>query len=83
MEVEIPEERSLIEGLLYYLSILLRYKWMIVGITAAAAVAVVIFSIVTLRLPTDRNPLPNHYTANAVLLVQSEDSGLSALSSVL
>jgi tyrosine-protein kinase Etk/Wzc len=83
MEVEIPGERSIIEGLLYYLSILLRYKWMIVVVTATAAVAVVIFSIITLILPTDENPLPNKYTANAVLLVQSEDSGLSALSSVL
>jgi tyrosine-protein kinase Etk/Wzc len=76
-------ERTLIEGLLHYISILLRYKWVIVIITAAAAVGVVGFSFLTLYLPPEVSPLPNFYTANAVLLVQSEDSGLSALSSVL
>ena len=83
MDTAPREERSLIEGILYYLSILLRYKWLIVALTTTAAAGAVIFSIITLRLPPDRNPLPNKYTANAVLLVQSEDSGMSALSSVL
>ena len=76
-------ERTLLEGLLHYISILLRYKWMIFIITVVAAAAVVAFSIVTLALPAEENPLPNEYTANAILLVQSEDSGMSALSSVL
>ena len=76
-------ERTLLEGLLHYISILLRYKWMIFIITVVAAAAVVAFSIVTLALPAEENPLPNEYTANAILLVQSEDSGISALSSVL
>lgn len=63
------EERTLVEGLLYYLSILLRYKWLVVGITAAAAVGVVIFSIVSLTLPPEDSPLPNYYEAYATLLV--------------
>jgi tyrosine-protein kinase Etk/Wzc len=80
---QLSEERTLLEGLLHYLSILIRYKWLIAIITFTAATAVVIFSVATLSLPLDRNPLPNKYTAYAVLLVQSEESGMSALSSVL
>ena len=76
-------ERTLLEGLLGYISIVLRYKWLVIGITAVAAVGVVAFSFLTLYLPPDVSPLPNFYTANAVLLVQSEGSGMSALSSVL
>ena len=76
-------ERTLVEGLLYYISILMRYKWFIVIITAAAAVGAVGFSFLTLYLPPEISPLPNFYTANAVLLVQTDDSGMSALSSVL
>ena len=76
-------ERTLIEGLLHYTAILLRYKWMIIIITAVAAIGVVAFSFLTLFLPPEVSPLPNMYTANAVLLMHSEDSGMSALSSVL
>lgn len=74
-------ERTLVEGLLYYLSILLRYKWLVVGITAAAAVGVVIFSIVSLTLPPEDSPLPNYYEAYATLLVS--DSGGSSTQSIL
>ena len=53
-------ERTLLEGILYYLGILWRYKWLIFAVTVAAAVGSVIFSIITLRLPPDRSPLPGH-----------------------
>ena len=66
-----PEgERTLLEGLLHYAGIVWRYKWMIIGITALAAVGSVAFSIVSLVLPPERSPLPNQYTANARLLMQ-------------
>jgi uncharacterized protein involved in exopolysaccharide biosynthesis len=74
-------ERTLIEGLLFYLSILLRYKWLVIGTTAAAAVGVVIFSIISLRLPPEESPLPNYYEAYATLLVA--DSGGSSAQSIL
>jgi len=77
-------ERTLLEGVIYYLSILLRYKWMIVAITGVSALAVVIFSIVTLVLPPEKSPLPNRYEARAVLIVQeSESTGLDSVVAAL
>ena len=63
-------ERTLLEGLLHYLAILLRYRWLIIGITGAVALGAVAFSVVSLLLPPEKSPLPNRYTANATLLVQ-------------
>ncbi|MFP4068215.1 MAG: GumC family protein [Spirochaetaceae bacterium] len=74
-------ERTLAEGLLYYLSILLKYKWLVVGMTVIAGVGVVVFSIVSLRLPPEESPLPNYYEAYATLLVS--DSGGSSTQSIL
>lgn len=68
-------ERTLIEGLLLYLSILLRYKWLVIATTAAAAVGVLVFSIISLRLPPEDSPLPNYYRAYATLLVSEETGG--------
>lgn len=68
-------ERTLIEGVLLYLSILLRYKWLVIVVTAASAVGVVIFSIISLRLPPEDSPLPNYYRAYATLLVSEETGG--------
>ncbi len=78
---KIAAERTLLEGFLYYLSILLKYKWLIIIITAFSAVSVVTFSIITLTLPPEKSPLPNIYKAQSVLLVQEEESG--ALGSII
>ena len=67
-------ERTLVEGLLYYLSIILRYKWIVIVLTMASAVGVVVFSIISLRLPPDESPLPNYYEAYATLLVSEGGS---------
>ncbi len=72
-------ERTLIEGALHYLAILLRYWLFIFIVTAAAAGGVVAYSIYTLRLPPEESPLPNRYEAYATLLV-GEDSGDGAQS---
>lgn len=66
----VPGERSLGEGLLYYFGIIWRYKWMIMGISCLVAVGSFAFALVSLRLPPEESPLPNFYTANAVLLQQ-------------
>ena len=68
-------ERTLLESAFFYGSVLLRYKWLIVGITAAAAILVLVFSIVTLVLPPDKSPLPNRYRAQATLIVQEGQTG--------
>jgi uncharacterized protein involved in exopolysaccharide biosynthesis len=72
------EERAPIENLLYYLSILLKYKWIVIIITFLAAIGSVAYSIITIRLPPDESPLPNYYQANARLLVHSGQRGSTA-----
>jgi tyrosine-protein kinase Etk/Wzc len=64
------QERTLLEALLHYLSIALRYRWLIIAVTAVAALAVVAFCVVSVRLPPEKSPLPNKYTASAIILVQ-------------
>jgi uncharacterized protein involved in exopolysaccharide biosynthesis len=79
-----PSERTLLEAALYYLSILFKYKWLIIGITGAAAILAVAFSIYTLVLPPERSPLPNMYKARAILIVQeSGDTGLDSVVAAL
>jgi tyrosine-protein kinase Etk/Wzc len=63
-------ELGLLEGLLRYLSIVWRYRWLVIIMTALAAAGVVVFSIVSIVLPPEKSPLPNRYAANAVVLVQ-------------
>lgn len=68
-------ERTLLEGVIHYVSILLKYKWLIGVITGLAAMGVILFSIITIVLPPQISPLPNKYNAQAVLLVQGTPSG--------
>jgi tyrosine-protein kinase Etk/Wzc len=78
------EERTIVEGLLHYLGVLLSYRWLIIIITLLAMIVAVIFSVVSLALPPEKSPLPNRYTATAVLIIQQEQTaGLeSALASL-
>ena len=46
------DEISLID----LLAVILRYKWMILGICAEAAIAVLAFSVVSLLLPPEKSP---------------------------
>lgn len=71
----VQSERTLLEMVIYYGSILFKYKWLIIITTGLAAVVIVLFSIITLVLPPDASPLPNKYRAQAVLLVQGTQPG--------
>lgn len=73
------DEISLID----LLAVILRYKWMILGICAEAAIAVLAFSVVSLLLPPEKSPLPNRYTPQAVMLIQESQSGSGGLGSAL
>jgi tyrosine-protein kinase Etk/Wzc len=73
------KERTLAEIFLHYVAIVLRYKWFIIIFTAFCAVGSVTLAIVSLVLPSEISPLPNQFTANALLLFQREDIGLDAL----
>jgi len=63
-------ERGLLEGLLHYLSIVLRYRWLVIIMTGTAAVGIIAFCVASLLLPPEVSPLPNKYTASATVLVQ-------------
>jgi len=79
-----PSERTLLEGVIYYISILFHYKWLIITITGITAIAILAFSIITLVLPPERSPLPNQYEAQATLIVQeSETTGLDSVVAAL
>lgn len=70
-QVNTAGERTLLEGILYYLGILWRFRWLITVITALAAIGSVAYALVSLLLPPERSPLPNSYQATTRLLLQS------------
>ena len=71
------EEPTLTEGLLRFLSIVLRYRWFIGITTVLAAAGVVAFAIASIQLPPDLSPMPNVYTANARLLLHRGGQNVS------
>lgn len=71
------EEISLID----LLAVLLKRKWLIIWMTAVAAVIVLIVSIISLKLPPDVSFLPNKYKITANMLINDSDDGGLKLSS--
>lgn len=67
-------ERTLVQGVLFYLQILLKRKKMILIGTSVIMVFILIFSIISLRLPPDISPLLNIYQAYGVVLFQEGGS---------
>ncbi|MEL3901242.1 MAG: GNVR domain-containing protein [Treponema phagedenis] len=57
-----------------------KFKWLITGMTAAAIVLIVGYSIVSKQLPPEKSFLPDRYTSAATMLIQENDGGNSALS---
>lgn len=76
-------ERSLAEGILYYLSIVLRYKILVISLTVSAAALAVAFSILSLRLPPEKSPLPNMYRAYAIVVFPGGAGGPEGMASML
>ena len=65
----LASERTLMEGLLHYLSILGKYRWLIIVTTAAVAAGVIAFCVASIWLPPEKSLLPDKYEASAVVLV--------------
>jgi len=76
-ETSDEDEISLID----LFAVLWRRKKMIIGITVAAAIGAVLFSIISLTLPAEISPLPNVYTPEAIMLIDNKSSsgGLSSM----
>ena len=69
---------NFLDVFLRYYRILMRQKWLIVGITGIVTVVTVAFAIISIKLPPEKSPLPNVYTAEAVIFVlQNEQDGIS------
>lgn len=64
-------ERTLFDGIMEFLRVVYRFRWMIVSIVGVATLATAAYCLVSIRLPPDRSPMPNVYTAEATLLVQA------------
>ncbi|NOY08508.1 MAG: hypothetical protein GXP33_06675 [Spirochaetes bacterium] len=75
--------RTLLEGLIYYGSIILKYWKFIIITTGVTAVLITAFSILSIRLPPDKSPLPNYYRAYAVVVFQEGKGGTAGMSSML
>lgn len=61
-------------------AVLLKRKWMIFIITMIAAVFIVVYSIISLKLPSDKSYLPNEYTVTANMLIKDSSSSGPSLS---
>ena len=72
-------DRTLMEGLFHYFSILLKYRWFVIVTTVTVFAGTILFCIASIRLPPEKSPLPDQYTASAVVLVlKGMGSNLSA-----
>lgn len=69
-------------SLLDLAAVLLHYKKMIIIVTAAAMLFAVVFSVISLKLPPEKSPLPNKYTPVAHMLIKEESSGAGLSSSL-
>ena len=79
----IPQERTLLEGLLYYISILLEYKaFIIITHSAFCTYHSRFFSFIFNTSLLIKGPLPNQYRAYAIVLFQ-EGGGNTSMSSML
>lgn len=77
--IENDDEISLID----LFAVLLRYKWLIIGITCLAMVFALTFSIVSLVQSPEKSILPNEYTPKALMLINDSSSSDSSISSML
>jgi uncharacterized protein involved in exopolysaccharide biosynthesis len=64
-------------------AVLLKRKKMIITVTVLAMAGAIVFSIVSIKLPPEKSPLPNEYTPEALMLINNSDSSGSSLSSML
>lgn len=72
MSASISEEgeRTILEALLLYLSIMRRYKWFIIFSTLIITAGTAVICVISLKLPPEESFLPNFYTAQANILIQ-------------
>jgi uncharacterized protein involved in exopolysaccharide biosynthesis len=83
MNDEIEKDDSEDEiSLIDLFAVLWRRKVMIIVITVVAAIGVVLYSIISIRLPPEESYLPNVYTPMAIMLIDNKSSS-GGMSSVI
>lgn len=70
-------------GLIDIFAVLIKRKWIIMGITGVAICFVVIYSVISLLLPPKKSYMPNVYTPKALMLINDSSSSGGGLSSLL
>jgi tyrosine-protein kinase Etk/Wzc len=68
-------EKTGLDTIISILSILWRYRLVIVIATASVTLVTIAFCLVSVLLPPDKSPLPNVYSASATILVQENAQG--------
>lgn len=64
-------------------AVLWHRKMMILVITLTSMVGVVVFSVISLVLPTETSPLPNTYTPSALMIINNTSSSGNVMSAAL
>ncbi|WP_010263917.1 Wzz/FepE/Etk N-terminal domain-containing protein [Treponema primitia] len=83
MSDEIKQEEDEI-SLIDLFAVLWRWKIMIIVITFLAAIGVVIYAVISIKLPPEKSYRPNVYTPKALMLINNTNSsGGGSLSSML
>lgn len=78
-EISKDSEISLID----LFAVLWYRKIMIIAITLIAMVSVIIYSIISIKLPSEKSPLPNIYTPTALMLINNGSSSNGGMASIL
>ena len=79
VQKEKDDEISLID----LFAVLLKHKFLIIGITGIAMVLAVVISIISFVLPPEKSFLPNKYTPQAQMLIHDDSSSNGGLSSMI
>jgi len=74
MQQQVPETGDDEIDLLDLLSVLLRRKWLLIGVTTVAIIAVVAYAVISIMLPPEMSYLPNIYTPKALMLINDSSS---------
>lgn len=78
-KVNTEEEISLLD----LIAVLWKYRWMIIGITAAGMFLGVLISIISLKMSPEKSFLPNVYKSSAHMVIQDSKSGSSSAAALL
>jgi uncharacterized protein involved in exopolysaccharide biosynthesis len=78
-----PSDRTLLEGFVRGIAVIVRHKKVVVLTTCMAAVLSIGFVVLSKTLPPSRSPMPNVFTAHAALFVEGNQDAVAGLVTAL